>query len=274
MVVRKASASIGATIGSVFVIAVVLASHPGWGFFNHTECELGSRVGNVTAVVPAAIIAGPYEGSAVVSNHEWTNFSSGTVGITLNQSVGGGNVTASLVSFQNWTIYLRNNLTVAGIGPESPCSSNLVGFLSPRPALGGGVVSLTMATDLMSDIGLPLGFNGSELCTSIEGYLPDCAVGAQFDVNFHTETGKVDTCGSSQTQVISLVSQGMAVNVPYVWNGESYSVPLDRSNNATGGILISYSYSFPANTGVWEYDDLAQTSSTGDGLVFSFIPCD
>ncbi len=132
---------------------------------------------------------------------------------------------------------------------------------------------MPLAVGLVSETNLPIGLNGSQLCTTIENYSPDCAVGALFNLNFQSATGVVNTCGSSQPQVIRLTSQGMPLDAPFSWNGQTHSVPLNLANSASGGSLVWYNYTFPANTGIWQYDNLAQTSSTGAGLVFSYSPC-
>jgi hypothetical protein len=190
-------------------------------------------------------------------------------------------VTAFIVGFENWTIFSLTNATVIGPGPLNPCTSSAVGYLSPNPAQGlrhGGTSQWAFATGVISDVGLPLGLNGSQLCSSVQNttYLA-CGVGAQFDMNFERATGTVDTCSSTMAKLLPIRSNSWPVSAPFQMNGHAYSVPLDRAGgNSPGYVNGTYSwtnYTFPADAGIWQYDDLSQTSSTGAGLVFSYSPC-
>lgn len=275
------SVLLGIAVGVVLVLAVTISGHPGWGFFSHSECQVGQRLGNVTVWLPAAAVAAPYHGAESGSVVIWGKSPLGTSAVSQPTSVVDGNVTAFYVDYVNMTIYPLQSVSTTGPGPETPCSSQMVAFFSSSPSQGlrsGGTSSWPMYDQLASDTGLPLGLNGTRLCAQIENtsYL-SCAVGAQFDLNFHKATGVVDTCGSTQGQVLRVFSQAWPVTVPFRWNGQSHSVPFNPNgeNNANygNGTYAWYNYTFPANGGIWQYDDLTQTSRTGAGLVFSYSPC-
>jgi hypothetical protein len=282
MKAAAAAASAGVTVGVVLVLLVAVTGHPGWGFFSHTECRLGQPVGNVTVWRPGAVVASPYRGSesgSVLGSAEkpWGYFNESQPTFVTD-----GNVTMYYLGPTNWTVFSIHNVSVLGLGPDSPCDSPLIGFHSPQPAQGvtvGGAASWPLFSRLMSDSGLPTVLNASELCAAIENLSNGhCAVGAQFDLNFQRATGVVNTCGLSQPQVLRLTSDSWPLRAPFVDNGTTFSVPLD--DNAWGGspeylnqTFEWYNYTFPANTGTWQYDDLSQTSSTGSGLVFSYSPC-
>ena len=276
------SAVLGVVVGVILVLAVAITGHPGWGFFSHTECQVDQRLGNVTVWVPSAIAAAPYHGLVSGKVVIWGKIPGGNLSVSLNYTpVTDGNVTAFIVGFENWTVYSLTNASVSGPGAQTPCLSSMVAYFSASPAQGlrhGGTTSWPMYSHLVSDTGLLNGLNGSQLCEQVQNtsYL-SCGVGAQFDLNFHAATGTVDTCGSTQGQVVRDFSQGWPVTSPFEWQGHSISVPLDPSGansaNYANGTYAWYNYTFPANGGVWQYDDLAQTSSTGAGLVFWYSPC-
>ena len=275
------SAILGVAIGVILVLAISISAHPGWGFLSHADCEVNQEVGNLTVWMPAAVVAAPYLGSEEGSVAIWGTSHVGTSTLTQETTVAGGNVTAYYVSFANVTVFSLANVTTTGPGPESHCSGGLVAYFSPNPSQGlrsGGVTLWPIASELKTDSGIAPGLNASQLCNEVENTSYNgCAVGAQFDVNFDRATGTVDTCGSSQDQVIRDHSQAWPVTTPYHHDGQTTLIPIDPAGtNSPGyanGTYAWYNYTFPANGGIWQYDDLAQTSSTGAGLVFSYSPC-
>jgi hypothetical protein len=96
-------------------------------------------------------------------------------------------------------------------------------------------------------------------------------------MNFQSATCTVDTCGSSHAQVLRIESEVWPVTDPFRLNGATHSVPIDPSGTDStsyaNGTYAFYNYTFPADGGIWQYDNPAQTSSTGAGLVFSYLPC-
>jgi hypothetical protein len=279
---QEISGVAGAALGALLVIFTMALAHPGWGFFSHTECHVDQPLGNVTVWVPSAVAAAPYHGSVSGKVVVWGKMPGANLSVSLNYTpVTDGNVTAFIVGIANWTVFARTNVSVVGPGPQIPCSSLMIAHFSSSPPQGlrhGGTTSWPMYSHLVSDIGLSSGLNGSQLCAQVQNtsYLA-CGVGAQFDLNFHATTGTVNTCGSTQGQVVRVFSEGWPVTAPFVWNGHSSIVPLDPSGensaNYANGTYAWYNYTFPANGGIWQYDDLAQTSNTGAGLVFSYSPC-
>jgi hypothetical protein len=281
MLGSKATAAIGVAIGVILVVSVMGLNHPTWGFFSHEDCSLGERLGNITVWMPAEVVAAPYHGYESGSVTIWGETPQGRSSLSQNTSVGSGNVTAYYVIYANLTVFMRSNVSNPGPGPQSPCTTGMVAEFSPNPAQGlrsGGTTMWQLASSLVSDVNIPNELNGSQLCKEVENSSDgSCAVGAHFDLNFSEGSGTVDTCGSTQGQVLLISSQEWPVTAPFEWNGHSLTVPLDpngeNSANYANGTYAFYNYTFPANGGVWQYDDLAQTSSTGAGLVFSYSPC-
>jgi hypothetical protein len=275
------SAVVGVAIGVALVLAISISAHPGWGFFSHTECQLDQNLGNLTVWAPAAVVAAPYHGTESGSVVVWSKFPWGGASASQVTTLSNGSVRAYWVGFENWTVSTTKNVSISGPGPQTPCTSSMVALFASGPAQGmrsGGISWWQVATNLTSDTNVPTQLNSSALCAQVENTsYAGCAVGAQFDMNFQKETGSVDTCGEVQNQVLPVQSVGWPIAVPYLRGGHSYSVPLEtsweNSANYANGTYAWYNYTFPANGGVWQYDNLAQTSSTGAGLVFSYSPC-
>jgi hypothetical protein len=277
----RAPGVIGAFIGVAVVLIATATALPGWGPQNHTECRLGSRVGNFTVWLPSSVVAAPYLGNESGKVEVWTKSPGGFAAVSFLTNGSNGNVTAWIVGFENWTVFETSNLSVVGSGPDAPCSGPLVAHLSASPPKGethGGTTLWPIANGLVSDVGLPGGLNGSAMCSQVENNRNlSCGVGARFDMNFTSASGVVDTCGSSQPRTLSTKSDAWPVRAPFVFKGVTYSLPVDLSatNSAhwANGTTSWYNYTFPANTGTWTYDNLTETSATAAGLVFSYSPC-
>jgi len=268
--------------GVLVVVASVAVSSPGWGLYSHVDCRLGAPAGNITVWNLAAIVAAPYLGSESGSVTIWGETPAERSSLSQDTVVLNGNVTVYYALYSNLTIYPLTNTSSLGPGVSASCLSAYVAYFSPNPAQGlrsGGVTWWPLSADEPpNDTGLPTQLNGSQLCAAVENSTyAGCAVGAEFDMNFRYATGSVNTCGSSQSQVLQIRSESWPVDVPFSLGGQVHTVPIDPSGaNGRGyanGTYAWYNYTFPADGGIWQYDNLAETSSTGAGLVFSYAPC-
>ncbi len=272
----------GASAGVLLVISSFVLTNPGGVLFSHTDCRLGQALGNFTVWDPNSVVASPYLGSETGTVDIWSVTPSGWISLWTGTNVTDGNVTAYIVGFENWTVFSRSNVSEPGLGGQSPCSSSVVGYHSLNPVVvgerSGGIGAWTIASGLVSDIGLPTGLNGSDLCEQVENSTnSSCGVGAQFDMNFVGASGEIDTCGTVLGQTLHIRSDAWPVTAPFRWGHRTYTVPLDTagpdSQFYSNGSTSWYNYSFPANGGIWQYENVTQVSSTGAGLVFSYAPC-
>ena len=275
------STAIGVAVAAVLLVTTATVNSPGSGVFAHTECRPGQYLGNVTVWLPGAVIAAPFQGSESGSVEIWGKTPAGTTTLSQDTYVGDGNVTAFYVDYVNLSVFSLQDVSIIGPGSGAVCSSAMIAYISPNPAEGlhsGGVSWFSMYSGLASERGLPNGLNASQLCLEVENSTyGSCAMSTQFDLNFERTSGTVDTCGKSQDQVLQLSSQAWPVTTPFEWNNRSYSVPFDPDGAGSpgygNGTEAWYNYTFPANGGIWEYDNLSDTSSTGAGLVFSYSAC-
>ena len=273
--------SIGAALGGSLVLASLVLGHPGWGLLAHVDCVLEPSVGNTTVWVPSSVVAAPYLGWETGAVKIWTRSPSGYVSLTTDTNVTDGNVTAWLVGFENWTVSPEANVTSMGLAPNLPCGSAFVGQPSLNPPADlqhGGTTSWAVATDLTADTDVPTSLNGSALCEDVENSSnPNCGVGANYNLDFSRASGTVDTCDSVESKILRDVSYAWPVSAPYEFEGHSFLVPLNLSpSNSLGwsnGSTSWYNYTFPPDTGIWDYDNLSQTSSLGAGLAFTYSPC-
>lgn len=273
--------AVGTVVGLSLVMISFVTANPGWGVLSHTECELDQKLGNVTVWRPAVTVAAPYRGTEEGRIIGSEKTPAGSFIVSQATLVENGSVTSYYLGFENWTIFSDRPVVFAGPGPVSPCSYSIVAFHSPNPSEGlrSGLVTLwTLYSNLTSDTGLATQLNGSELCRELENTTyTGCAVGAQFDMNFHASTGAIDTCGQPNGTVLRVFGTSWPITAPFESSGHSEAVPLldqNWTNPSYHNVTYAwYNYTFPANGGVWQYDNLSQTSETGAGLVFAYSPC-
>jgi hypothetical protein len=278
---RQLSGALGVALGAILVISALSLSDPGWGFFSHTECKIGPSLGNLTVWVPSTVVAAPYLGSVSGSVVVWSKLPSGTDSAQSGTNAVNGSITAFILGFENWTVFSQQNTSVAGPGDQAACTTPMVAYFSPNGPGGerhGGISSWPMYTQLVSDTGLGSGLNGSDLCEQVQtSTYQSCGVGAQFDMNFTHASGSVNTCGSSSSQMLHIFGERWPVTARFLQGGHSYPVPLDPSGensaNFANGSFAWYNSTFTAGGGIWQYDNLAETSNTGAGLVFAYSPC-
>lgn len=269
----------GCILGVIVVLLAATGASQAWDPFPHPVCSLGSLVGNVTVWAPAAVVAAPFGGTEHGTIVTWGKSSVGYTTLSSTPTVTGGNVTAFYVGYENWSIYRQSNKLQVGLG--SACASPLVAFSSvdpPQDLRSGGITSVSLVVNAESDVAMPGRLNASELCAELElTPNPDCGVSAVFDMNFTKSSGSVDTCGKDSSQTLSLSIKAWPAGVPYLWNGDVQLVPYEPRGPPGSayvyGTYAGYNYTFPAEGGIWHYDNLGETGGTGAGLSFSYTAC-
>lgn len=263
----------GALVATLLVLSAYWIPPTSFHSGHYTVCAIGPRVGNSTVWVPSTIISAPFNGTESGKIIQWSNASGTRVVLTQQTFVTDGNVTAYLVGIENWSVYSQVNETLSGIGTTAPCNSPLTGRPSPTPSLGGGTTYLQIALQRVNDVDLPTTFNGSYLCRTVENYSANCAEGSDFNVSYLAQSGRLSTCGSSSSGELNSVGPRLPVVFPFRWGGVEYNIPTVDPNNALGGTMIWYNYTFPANGGTWLYDSLTDRYPDGAGFSFAFTPC-
>jgi hypothetical protein len=272
---RRAYSIIAVVTVAVIVVTAITVITAFPAAKNHVVCDAGARLGNVTAWYPYSFVAGPFKGSESGALLVWENYTVG--GRYINEttriptSAGSGDVAVGAATGGNWTVFSAANSTAAGPGASDPCSSRMIALLGPPNAAAAEAWSgATVATGLKVDTGLPSAFNASFRC-SVINESSNCAVSSTFDLNFSRTEGQVDTCARATPVAMTVRGSELAVSIPFSWNGGSYSVPVGPSEQ--GGMTGWFNYTFPADSGIWQYESLPGIPDAGSGLVFSFSPC-
>ena len=87
-----------------------------------------------------------------------------------------------------------------------------------------------------------------------------------FADGFQRLTETISTCGSG-ARVRHVTSHHIDIGL------ELHATGLPRVLNVTVNVTTWYVYTFPANTGVWEVDNLSAPGGPGGGWAFSYAPC-
>ena len=243
------------------VVAVVALFAPtwlgSWAPIAHRTCAKGDTVATWVGWIPAVLVNSPYGGSATgngsIPPTFFTNgWYAGAVGVpTSNGSVAGPFV-------QNRAnLSAESNDTVLGPGLNAPCDQE---YSSESSELGQLVYSGTLwGSGNRSDAGEPRMFN----LTSSPGGSTSFLENGFSSVNM----GDVSTCNRSGIRE-PVSSPGLTVWVPFdVGNSTTtvaYALPFAQS----------FHYSFPANFGTWQVDNLSAPGGPGGGWAFNFVgPC-
>ncbi len=233
----------------------------------HWTCASSVVVQNETAWVPLGVLNSPFGGSANIdSSVPPSLFDSspndtppGIVGNVSNGSIGGGlwrvNITVSrLTSGLAW-----------GPGLDSRCPQPYLATLEtvyPSHLYTGDFFGWAWGPQFgpnsTTDQGEPHQFNLSLVPGDSTVYFYNGFVAANH--------ASVSTCGAGP-QTLVTESASLTVFVPFRVGGVNLTQPV------TLPIAERFSYSFPANVGIWQIDNLSAPGSPGGGWAFSYSPC-
>jgi hypothetical protein len=249
--------AVGIVVGLVLPLTVFVAG--GGGILNYTVCDRGSEVSSANYWTPYSLTNAPYLGHAYYKATFSLLETFGPTKVVATGILTNGNVSTGYFETQNWTFYLQSNVTSNGPGLNNPCASRYAAFPS-APGLD------------VSSQGLPLQgpgntSNAGEPTTfSYSGWVGRPLPSAVFSNGFYTANSpSITTCGTTYKEV-NLTST-------------SFQVTFDLGPGlppATYTMLSleNWTYSFPANGGTWQVDDLqSNPDGPGGGLAFSWTSC-
>ena len=259
----------GGIAGVLLVVALVLSTFvASWSPLMHWTCGRESLVvEQPNAFVPTVLVNSPYGGEASGEGllpwyfpGMWNgpppppeeNLKVGWGTNASNGSAAGAFFTV------NVSVYRDASSIQLGPGPNAPCSRQYsVGFQSPT--LYKSTAATIATLNHMSD-------RGEATNVTIFGVTPGSP--AYFNNSFTTANRmSVSTCGLGSL-VLPIVATGLTIYIHANFDGGPLSIPYVLP------VQESYNYTFPANFGVWQIDDLAiGPGAPGGGLAFSYSPC-
>ena len=245
-------------IAPLTVVAVVIGAGVGTGLLATwatvgapTQCVASRAAQNLTTLTPYLIVNSPYLGHA---NGTWTRYeNTSTTTVKVAGTIGSANGSVDyLFQGTTWTVW-----TTERIGnPSGSCA----GVFAVTSTEYGFSLTYASATNFTND---------SQAQQESGDGSPPYTTGGPFDPLYFNDsfyrTGRtVDTCGGF-AQTMSVGSDHIDLELPFVYQG------VHRIAHITLAEFTNFTYSFPANGGVWAVDALSGPGGPGGGWAFSYL---
>lgn len=232
------------------------------GLFLHWTCMKGSEVASQYMALPVVLINVPYGGIAWGNGTLPASFPGGP-GYPDNAGgygTGAPNGTAVGEFFpDNLTLLRQSSELVAGPGPDTKCHSPYAVRVSLGWYAAGGSSVMFMGPGNTSDANEPT--TASFVHANYEPVAP--IWNNSFSGANH---GPINTCGGLATSLYTEAA-GLPVSVTFSSAGTTLAVPFVIP------ALMTFHYSFPADFGTWQIDNLSAPAGPGGGWAFSYSPC-
>jgi|SRR5271157_1292535 len=269
---RRRFAVLGTAVACAAVVGMLLWTFVGtWSPLLHITCEDQSAVAHQTdAWIPAVLINSPYggigNGTGIL---DWSfpgawNGPPPAPGQVLKTGVGSGalNGTSTDALFTvNITLYSVANVTQLGPGTNSPCSAP-VRIALQSPGTYGITAAPILTVSNLTDRG------EADNVTVFPGLNGQTQSPAFFDNGFTVQTtASISTCSAGE-QVLPVATQGLPATFQVNVNNRTYQLPYELP------FTEKFTYTFPANFGTWQIDNLSAPGGPGGGWAFNFVgPC-
>ena len=259
----RRAAVIGTVVGcSVVVVLLLLTSVSGWAPFAHWTCQDEGKLVSQYMKIPAALVNSPYGGSArgigimpadFPGGPGYPNKSGGYSAAEMNGAAG-----AEMFS-DNISLDSMSSVLVLGPGNNVRCGSSFLVRVSPGwfPAVDG---VNWLGPGNLSDAGEPTTYNMSAYL-----YHP---LTPSWNNSFTNPTQTpLDTCGG-YSQTVPVTTLGPSIVIHFEVSGRNVASPFILP------FVEEFVYTFPANFGTWQIDNLSAPGGPGGGWAFNYTgPC-
>lgn len=264
---RRGRTRLLATVAVALAVGVLLPSVVGSeGLVLHWSCTNETLVGHrIDSWIPAVLVNSPFGGTGTgVGWFPWTfpgvwNGPPPPPGNNLKIGVGIDltNGTAGAALFEvNLSFYRIGNESVFGPGANVRCTSQFR-VVPLAPYQYGTATRLTPKPSNTSDFGEPTNVitpNGNSSPSFENSYIS-------------ANSPSVSTCGGPPFMRPMIISSRLTLDFPVEIDGRNYTVPYDLP------VEQLFNYTFPANFGTWQIDNLSTPGERGGGWAFSYSPC-
>lgn len=249
-------------VSVVLVVALVLTLFlfPGSPLLSHVQCKSESMAVGLNVFAPFGILNVPYGGNGTlrVSVPAWGTWSL--------YSANSSSPYSGTVYLTEYNVSSLRNTSVSGIGASNPCVSPFEVYpaLSERVQGSFGGTPLPNATSDVNESTISfVGFRPA--IYGVEGINPT----ARYSNGFTSANmGYITTCGSTENFSMSTTSDYLTMRFAFNDSGTIRYVPYDLTI-----IVDTFTYTFPANFGTWEVDNLSAPGGPGGGWAFAYYPC-
>ncbi len=253
-------ALLGGTVGAAVVVALFLCTLVGtWAPVAHWTCATTESGPQFDRWLPAVLVNSPYGGTASGMGVLPAGFPGGS-NIPIGWGTSVTNGTSAGAFFEvNWSVQGLGNVVTLGPGTNDRCSEPYRVVLESPPQYGG-VSRIIPHPSSLTDLGEA---NNLTITAGASGTHQT----PQFNNTFTASNSvPISTCGGPvKTIPVRTVGLTIGFSTPTNSSGPTllYRLPLQQS----------FTYTFPANFGVWRVDNLSAPGGPGGGWAFSYSPC-
>ncbi len=257
---RKRWVILSVSTVTLVILGLLLPTLVGsWAPVLHVDCAAtGAPAVTLSAWIPVAAVNSPYGGVA---------FDNGTVPPgPLSEPPSAGNIygTGASNGSANWAGFRATvnatpveNQTVWGPGTNVHCQEPFA--LSFRYQGGIALGLYILRPGNRTDREEPSTLNYTPYAGDVDVYLSN---------GFGTaNTENISTCGGPAKWSSSMASSSLTIGFPIAVGSHNLIVPYNFPFTQV------FRYSFPANFGTWQVDDLSAPGGPGGGWAFSYSPC-
>lgn len=246
------------------VVAALLAptALSGWAPLAHWSCVSSDTVAsNGTMFFPAVLVNAPYGGKGYGTALESANYP-GAWGYPNDTALVGSpalNGTADGLFFPvNVSVDRLSSAWAFGPGNNDRCDAAYGVSVSPPPFIGG-IGWVLLGPGNASDALEPTWNN----FTGFEGD----PISPHFENGFvGSNSASVTTC-DAPAELLTVSARPATVQIQFPVGGQNVTVAY------TIPFQLQFQYSFPADYGTWQVDNLSAPGGPGGGWAFSYSPC-
>lgn len=262
----RVATSLGVVVG--IAIAVATFASAGGGILAHVTCDTGPSLAHQTdAWIPAVLVNSPFGGNASGTGIMNWNFPGAWNGpppapghvFKLGWGTGALNGTTSGAFFAvNISVFVPKNTTLIGPGENHPCNSAIELELQAPSTYGGSASSIQTVSNFT---------NAGEAvnATLFPGLNGSVQSPAFFSNGFYDANRPSVTTCSAAGETLPLTTQGLGVTFHIEANNSTYQIAYELP------FTEEFSYTFPADFGTWQVDNLSAPGGPGGGWAFNFL---
>jgi hypothetical protein len=257
-------AAAGAAVGVAVVLVSIMATSGSVVFWEHYACVPGNLLASQYNWTPQLFENAPYGGSVFAQAY---SDEGSDIGLVFNGTV------ALFFAQQQWNLSSVDRVLESGQGPSTQCPTYEVTQspnLAPWQQSSGCGGCELLGPGNTSDASVPTQFN-----VSVAGTVGLTSV-IFHDAFVQDNDGTVSTCGRAGTE-INLTSTNLDFQIPFITPNGRIIVDSAGYNiwpNSIPGFGMNFTYSFPADFGTWQIDNLTLgPGAPGSGLAFLYSPC-
>lgn len=251
----------------VVVIALILALtfsalFIAWGpLMRYWTCESTIASTSNTIDNPLGILNVPYGGNASLQSEAVLTDHPGVL-VSMNYTRGSASPVSGNLADSTYNISVLRNVSQIGFDRDSYCAQEFAVTLDLR-----GSPEQDVGAPLASPPNVTTDFKEPQV-SSIPMEQPGYKVTPHYDNGFDLRNMPNITTCNGESRTFTVTSHFMTLWFPYNVTGLVHLIPYGLTT-----VSNIFTYTFPANYGTWEIDNLSASGGPGGGWAFQYYPC-